>query len=139
MPPTDATRYSQIYRAITRGGWFDVSLQRVASVSFALNFDRNETGISLVKEVGCSVDECVGGFRTCFGEFRMLTQSIIDLGLSVVDDNEDDPDYDANHAQITGLPLGREEADELARENFYSSLADLATLHYDRKGRYARI
>jgi hypothetical protein len=105
MPPTDAVRYSQIYRAITRGGWFDASLQRVASVAFALNFDRNETGISLVKEVGCSEDECVGGFRTCFGEFRMLTQSIIDLGLSVVDDNEDDPEYDANYAQITASHL----------------------------------
>lgn len=133
MPPTDATRYPQLYRAIKKWRWYDASTNTVLSAAFVLNLSR-ETGVSLVKEVGCSPDVCRGGLNTCFGEFVLAGESIKELGLGVMDDELNCEEYNENHAEITGIPLGPE--DDLARENFYSKLADLASLHYDREARY---
>lgn len=135
MPSTDAARYPQLYRAIKKKRVYDLITQTVLSGAFALNLDR-ETGVSLLKEVGCSVDECHGRFNTCFGEFVISLADIRALGLEVMDDELDAQPFDANHAEIIGIPLGEDEADTLARENLYSALADLATLHYDRYGRF---
>ena len=137
MPSTDALRYPQLYRAIKKKRVYDIVTQTVLSGAFALNLDR-ETGVSLLKEVGCSVAECRGRFKTCFGEFVIDLDDIRSLGLEVMDDEPADEAYDPNHAQITRLPLGAEQADMLARENLYSALADLATLHYDRYNNFAR-
>jgi hypothetical protein len=134
MPPTDATRYPQLYRAIKKKRFYDLITQTVLSGAFALNLDR-ETGVSLLKDVGCSADECHGGFNTCFGEFGVGLKDIRALGLEVMDDEPNAPTFDANHAEIIGIPLGEDEADTLARENLYSALADLATLYFDRYGR----
>ncbi len=137
MPPTDATRYPVIYRAVLKARYYDVELRKVVPGAFALRLEKDEEALSLLKEVGCSLAECFGGFDTCFGEFRLDIQSVTNLGLAVVDDDDDDPDYRENHVQITGIPTGLTFEDDLVRENLYTALADLASLHYDRKGRFA--
>jgi len=89
MPPTDATRYPQLYRAIKKKRVYDIVTQKVLSGAFALNLNR-ETGMSLLKQVGCSFNDCRGHFNTCFGEFVIDLARIRALGLEVRDDEPED-------------------------------------------------
>jgi hypothetical protein len=71
--------------------------------------------------------------RECYGEFVLETESVRALGLGVVDDDADSPDYQDNHAEITGLPPY--ENKKLA-EDRAGELTEISALHWDRFDRF---
>lgn len=131
MPRTDSQRYPCIYRAITKKRWYQLGERRILSAAFMLK--EKETGLSVLKTVGCSRDNCLATLNECYGEFVLETERVRDLGLEVDDDEPDAPNYSPNHAEITGLPFD----DKLQAENRATELVNLASLYYDRYSEYA--
>jgi hypothetical protein len=136
MPETESTKHPNVFRAIAKKRWYDGVSQRVSSEAFKLR--TSETGLSVLKSVGCSPQICRAGLGDCFGEFVITTSRVADLGLRVTDDQPNSRDYDENHAEITGLPIAPETLEEKQRvEDLAHDLAELSSLHYDRFGKYA--
>lgn len=66
------------------------------------------------------------------------TNRVRDLGLGVVDDEPDAPDFSPNHAEINQIPINPTTDEEKRRaEDLATELADLSTLYYDRYDSYA--
>lgn len=66
------------------------------------------------------------------------TNRVRGLGLGVVDDDPDAPDFSPNHAEINQIPINPTTDEEILRaEDFATDLADLSTLYYDRHDSYA--
>lgn len=136
MPETDSTQYPRIYRAVTKRRWYDVTSRRVVSAAFRLR--SRDTGISVLKTVGCSQEKCLAGQRDCYGEFVLETNRVRSLGLGVVDDEADAPEFSPNHAEIKQIPINPTTFEEIRRaEDLATDLADLSTLYYDRYDSYA--
>ena len=136
MPKTNPEQFPTIYRAIAKRSWYDAESKRVLSAAFILR--SQDKGISILKAVDCSREDCLAGLNTCFGEFALETARVVALGLEVVDDEPNAEDFSDNHAEIIGIPVGRETHEEVkAAEDFASELAELSTLHYDREDKYA--
>jgi hypothetical protein len=131
MPDTDPVENPNIYRAISKKRWYVAAEQRVLSAAFLLR--AGERGISVLKRDGCSVDVCRADLGTCEGEFILETQRVLALGLTLWDDEPDDPQFNENHAEILGLPPyeNPKEAEDAA-----TPLAAMARLHYDRHNNY---
>jgi hypothetical protein len=135
MPETDSTQYPRIYRAVTKKRWYDVTSRRVISAAFLLR--SRDTGLSVLKTVGCSREKCLAGQRDCYGEFVLETNRVRSLGLGVVDDEPDAPDFSRNHAEINQIPINPTTLEEKRRvEDLATDLADLLTLYYDRYDSY---
>jgi len=136
MPETDSAQHPHIFRAILKKRWYDVGSRRVSSEAFKLR--STETGLSVLKAVGCSREVCLAGQRDCLGEFVLVTNRVKALGLAVVDDDPNATDFSENHAEITQIPVnpttdeGRRRLEDLATD-----LANRSTLHYDRHNSYA--
>lgn len=136
MPETDSTQYPHIYRAVTKKRWYDASSRRVSSFAFRLR--PREIGLSVLKTVGCSRERCLAGQHDCYGEFVLETNRVRGLGLGVVDDEPDAPDFSSNHAEINQIPINPTTDEETRRaEDLATDLADLSTLYYDRYDSYA--
>jgi hypothetical protein len=136
MPETDSARHPNIFRAILKKRWYDVSSRRVSSEAFKLR--PSDTGLSVLKAVGCSRDECLAQLDPCFGEFVLDTNQVRDLGMMVVDDEPDAPGFSENHAEITNIPFDPLTLEEKKRvEDLASVLAEISSLHYDRYEKYA--
>ncbi len=115
--------------------WYDAASQRVLSAAFVLR--GQDTGLSVLKAVGCSPQDCLADLNRCFGEFVVETDRVMGLGLRVVDDEPDAADFSDNHAEIIGIPAGRATPEDVKiAEDFASELAELSTLHYDRHDSY---
>jgi hypothetical protein len=135
MPETDSAQYPNIFRAILKKRWYDVSSRRVSNEAFKLR--STDTGLSVLKIVGCAREICLADLNPCFGEFIVQTDRVIDLGLEVVDDDPKAPDFSENHAEIIGIPINSTTLEEKKRaEDFASELAALSSLHYDRNDSY---
>ena len=136
MPDTDSAQHPRIYRAISKRRWYQAASGRVDSAAFKLR--TGDVGVSLAKDVdGCSMAICVARLITCFGEFVLETERARGLGLQVVDDEPDAVDFSENHAQIIGIPVNPATDDEKRRaEDLATDLAELSTLHHDRRGIY---
>lgn len=135
MPETDSAQHPNIFRAISKKRWYDVRSRRVSSEAFKLR--STDTGLSVLKAVDCSVEVCLARLDPCFGEFALETNRVRDLGLTVVDDEPNAPDFSENHAEITQIPANPATDEERRRaEDFATDLANLSTLHYDRHNRY---
>ena len=115
MPDTDPVENPNIYRAISKKRWYVVSEQRVLSAAFLRR--EGERGISVLKRDGCSVEVCRAGLGMCEGEFILETHQVLALGLTLWDDEPDDPQFNENHAEILGLPPyeNLREAEDAAR------------------------
>jgi hypothetical protein len=136
MPETDSAHHPRIYRAITRKSWYDANSRRVSHAAFVLR--SRDTGLSVLKAVGCSRDNCVASLDTCFGEFVLDINQVRDLGLMVVDDEPDSPDFSENRAEIIEIPINPvTDEEKLRAEDLATDLANLSTLHYDRYDNYA--
>ncbi len=95
---------------------------------------QGEEGLSVLKDVqGCSREVCLAPLETCFGEFVLDTDRVLALNFSVSEDEPDDPTYNENHSEIQGVPP---RDDVLEAEHAATSLAAIARLHFDRKGRF---
>jgi hypothetical protein len=133
MPDTDPVENPNIYRAIKKKRWYVPTERKVLSAAFLLK--EGEVGLSVLKRVGCAQgdDGCIAHLRECYGEFVLETQNVLDLDLRLVDDDPAGPEFSDNHAEIHGLPPydTPKEAEDAA-----TPLALMATLHYDRDGRY---
>src|SRR2546428_12877583 len=103
MPETEPAKYPNIFRAIAKKHWYDADSRTISGFAFKLR--SGETGLSVLKTVGCSPERCLAGLNQCFGEFLLETNSVQALGLSVVDDDPEVPDFDENHAEIIGIPI----------------------------------
>jgi hypothetical protein len=135
MPETDSAQHPNLYRAITKKRWYDATSRKVSSAAFILR--SRETGLSVLKAVGCSREICHAGLGECFGEFVLQTIRVRDLGLAVVDDEPDALDFSENHAEITELPINPVTDEERRRaEDLATDLANLSSLHYDRNDNY---
>ena len=137
MPETDAAGHPNpnIYRAILKRSWCDVRSGRVSSEAFKLR--EMESGLSVLKAGGCSTDICLAKLNQCFGEFVLQTASVKNLGLRVVDDDPNAPDFSENHAEIIGIPTNPTTLEEMKQvEDFASNLAAISVLYYDRYGKY---
>lgn len=135
MPDTDSTQHPNVFRAISKKRWYDGGSQRVSSEAFKLR--ASETGLSVLKSVGCSPQVCHAGLDDCSGEFVLTTTRVTDLGLRVMDDQPNAHDYNENHAEITGLPIAPETLEGKQRvEDLAHDLAELSSLHYDRFSKY---
>ena len=132
MPETDSAQYPNLFRAILKKRWYDVRSRRISSEAFKLR--SQDTGLSVLKAVGCSPEICLAGQRDCFGEFVLETARVRELGLEVVDDEPDGPDFSENHAEITRIPTTSEE--KKRAEDLATDLAALSTLHHDRYDYY---
>jgi hypothetical protein len=136
MAEMDPAQFPRIYRAITRKSWYDATSRRVSHAAFILR--SRDAGLSVLKAVGCSRDNCLATLDPCFGEFSLETNRVRDLGLLVVDDEPDAPDFSENHAEITNIPINPVTLEERKRaEDLASDLAEISTLHYDRYDKYA--
>jgi hypothetical protein len=132
MSDTDPVENPNIYRAISKRRWYVPAERRVLSIAFIRR--PTEEGVSLLKRVdGCSPDNCLSNLGKCFGEFILETERILALGLRLVDDELDNPEFSPNHAEIRGLPPPE---NEKAAEDAATPLARMARLHYDRHGKY---
>jgi hypothetical protein len=135
MPETDSAQHPAIFRAITKKRWYDAIERRVSSAAFVLR--AQETGLSVLKTVGCSREICLARQRDCFGEFVLETNRVRDLGLRVIDDEPDALDFSENHAEITQIPINPTTLEEKRRvEDLATDLAELSALHYDRYDSY---
>lgn len=136
MPEMDSAQYPLIYRAVTKKRWYDVASRKVLSAAFMLR--SRDTGLSVLKTVGCSREMCLAGQHDCYGEFMLETSRVKGLGLEVVDDEPDASDFSPNHAEINQIPINPATFEEKRRaEDFATELADLSTLYYDRYNSYA--
>ncbi len=136
MPETDSAQYPNIFRAISKKRWYDGSSRRVSNEAYKLR--PADTGLSFLKIVGCAQENCLARLNPCFGEFIIQTNRVIDLGLEVVDDDPEAPDFSENHAEIIGIPVNPMTLEEKKRvEDFASELAALSFLHYDRNDSYS--
>ena len=134
MPETDSAQYPRIYRAIAKKRWYDASSRKVSSAAFVLR--SGEAGLSVLKTVGCSREICLAGLR-CYREFVLETDRVRDLGLEVVDDEPNAPDFSQNHAEINQIPINPTTLEEIRRaEDLATDIADLSTVHYDRYDTY---
>ena len=131
MPETDVVLYTCLYRGIDKKRWYVTTEQKVLSAAFKLKPE--EPGLSVLKAVGCSVTICLAGRNECYGEFSLVTERVLALGLRVLDDEPDDPHYSESHAEIRGLPPFE---DELRAEQLATALSEIASLHYDRFGKF---
>src|SRR5450759_3799741 len=103
MPDTDPVENPNIYRAISKRRWYVTAEHRVLSIAFIRR--PTEPGVSVLKRVdGCSPHNCLATLDSCFGEFILQTQRVLDLGLRLVEEELDDPEFNPNHAEIRGLP-----------------------------------
>jgi hypothetical protein len=135
MPETDSAQHPNIFRAILKKRWYDVGSRRVSSEAFKLR--STDTGLSVLKAVGCSREVCLAEQRDCFGEFVLETNRVKGLGLAVVDDEPDAADFSENHAEITQIPVNPVTDEDRRRlEDLATDLANLSTLHYDRHNSY---
>ena len=82
MSDTDPAQSPNIYRAITRRSWYDADTRKVSHAAFVLR--AQDTGLSVLKVVGCSRDICLARQRDCFGEFILETTSVTNLGLRLL-------------------------------------------------------
>jgi hypothetical protein len=136
MPETDSAQYPNIFRAILKRRWYDVSSRRVSSEAFKLR--STDTALSVLKAVGCSRDNCLAHLDPCYGEFVLETNRVRGLGPGLVDDDPEAPDFSENHAEITQIPINPTTDEERLRaEDLATDLANLSTLHYDRHNSYA--
>ena len=136
MPETDSAQNPNIFRAILKPRWYDVSSRRVSGEAFKLR--STDTGLSVLKAVGCSLGRCLAGLDPCLGEFVLDTDQVRDLGLRVVDDEPDALDHSENHAEITNIPFNPVTLEEKKRvEDLASALAEISRLHYDRYDKFA--
>ncbi len=66
-----------------------------------MNLRPTEVGLSVLKRVrDCSPDVCLAGLNECFGEFILETQRVLGLELRVLEDEEENPAFSENHAEI---------------------------------------
>jgi hypothetical protein len=136
MPETDSAQHPNIFRAILKRRWYDVSSRRVSSEAFKLR--ATETGLSVLKVVGCLRENCIAQLDPCFGEFVLDTNQVRGFGMTVIDDEPDAPDFSENHAEITSIPLDPVTLEEKKRaEDLASVLAEISSLHFDRYDKYA--
>ena len=132
MPDIDPAKHKNIYRAIRTTRWYDTAARRVLSGAFILR--PTDEGLSVLKHVeGCSRDVCLADLNRCFGEFILETESVLALEFTIREDEENDPHYSENHAEIRGVPRPE---NAKAAEDAATSLAALAQLHFDRCGRF---
>lgn len=132
MPETDSVQFPRLYRAIKKKRWYDPVERKVLSAAFMLRL--GETGLSVLKAVGCSRENCLAALNECYGEFVLETEPVRGLGLEVFDDKSESPTYSPNHAEITGLPPFEE---KLRAEDRATELVTISILHYDRYDSYA--
>lgn len=111
MPDVSHLEHPFLYRAIKSRRW-------MSQKSAAFRLRLNETGLSVILLANCTKDVCNALQNTCYGEFVLETLAVISTRRRI---EQDAP----NHAQVLGLPLY--EADELAKEEAASDLADLVT------------
>lgn len=131
MPETDPVLYPHLYRGISKKRWYISAEQKVLSAAFKLR--PGEAGLSVLKRDGCSVGVCLAERNECYGEFSVETQNVLAMGLDVIEDEPDDPNHSDIHAEIRGLPPFE---DELKAEDVATELSELASLHYDRLGKF---
>jgi len=130
MADTDSAQFPRIYRAITNKRWYDAVERKVLSTAFKLR--STDTGVSVLKVVGCSREVCVANL-SCVGEFVLETERVRGLGLNVVDDEPEALDFTENHAEINGIPINPATEEEIRRaEHLADDLANLSSLHFDR-------
>src|SRR5437588_9108143 len=130
MPDTDPAQFPNIYRAITRKSWYNAATRKVSHAAFILR--TQEAGLSVLKAVGCSRDICLASQRDCFGEFVLETTRVRNLGLRVVDDRPNAPDFSENHAEITNIPTSPVTFEEKKlAEHLAYDLAEISILHHD--------
>jgi hypothetical protein len=135
MPRTDSVLHPRVYRAITNKRWYDVIERKIDSAAFVLR--PQDTGLFVLKSVGCSHQICRASQRQCYGEFMLETNRVRDLGLGVVDDEPGSPNFSENHAEITQIPINPTTFEERQlAEDLATDLAELSTLYYDRYDRY---
>src|SRR2546430_16472059 len=131
MSQTDPAKHTNIFRAIAKKRWYDANSGTISS--FAFKVRSRETGLSVLKAVGCSRADCLAGLNHCFGEFLLETNRVRALGLRVVDDEPEDPGFHENNAEIIGIPIEPATVEEKLRvEDLASDLAELSSLYYDR-------
>ena len=124
MPETDSAKYPSVFRAISKKRWYEVSSRRVSAEAFKLR--STDTGLSVLKIVGCAREICLATLDPCFGELILQTNRVILLGLEVVDDDPEASDFSENHAEIIGIPANPTTLEEKKRaEDFASELAAL--------------
>ena len=113
----DPSQYPFLYRAISRKRYVDKETGEALADAFFRMGD--EDSLSVILSANCSKEVCDATLRTCFGEFVLETQQVMELGLRVICDSPFHPKYSANHANIFMVPFKDDDpqrADDLATE-----------------------
>lgn len=99
-----------VYRALLKKQWINEDTGRVKADAYFLREKEKSTGLSVNIAKTCSHQQCVEGFRKCFGVTSLHVGHIRDIGLDVVQDT-------SAHANIIKLPYvedNRVETERLA-------------------------
>lgn len=103
---------SLIYRAIKSKSWIR---NGVSAKAFILRRETKdgtpEKELSVITKAECTKDKCYANQNTCFGEIKLLTEIIRQLGFDVVDRKLENNQY---HAVIVDLPLNTDDTIEEA-------------------------
>ncbi|MGI0085427.1 MAG: hypothetical protein ACREBQ_10130 [Nitrososphaerales archaeon] len=99
-----------LYRAVLRSSWFDPDDQtKVKPEAFFRRPPRqkdnvrdpqDEDGLSLFRADKISPDDCIREFRRCFGVVSLHVGTLMDLGLTVIEDERD-----PRKLLVTNLPF----------------------------------
>jgi hypothetical protein len=84
-----------VYRALLRKQWIDENTNCVKADAYFLR--ASEPGLSVNLASMCSLEQCAGLFRKCYGVASLEVGRIREIGLDVEQDS-------VNHANIVGLP-----------------------------------
>ena len=118
MSEFEPSRHPFLYRALKKSIW-------AKQTTLAFKLKEGEGGLSVILAAFCSRQVCAAGLNSCKGELVLETLQILDVGFSIVPDDENAPEYNPNHAEIRGLPpFG---GDDKAIEDTASLLSDIVT------------
>ena len=88
-----------LYRAILRRAWFDPDdpasvkadafFRRRPEEKGGVRNPKDEDGLSLFKALHIDPEACMAEFSRCYGIVSLHAGTLMDLGLELVDDNQD--------------------------------------------------
>lgn len=105
MIDVSPSHHPLLYRAIRSRKWFEVK-----SAAFILRGPNPplrpaaETDLSLILSASCTKEVCDAEQGTCFGEFVLKTEAVVNDGWQVKKDDPAKLHHRPNHASIINLP-----------------------------------
>ncbi len=126
-----------LYRAVLKKSWFDrdnpslvqpeAFFRRAPEEKDGVRLAKDEDGLSLFLADKISAEECRAEFKTCFGVVSLHVGTLLDLGITIVADAQDDRKVLATNLPFEN-PLNADE-EKLAGDAAKTARVVLRSLH----------